>query len=58
MQKSSVNYGTLSPVKFLVRSTEVYPDKVAVVFGGNRRTYSEFYRRLVSQWRSGGDSPG
>lgn len=46
MQESSVNFDTLSPVKFLVRSADVYPEKVAVVYGGIRRTYLEFYQRV------------
>ena len=31
MQKSTVNYDVLTPVKFLLRSAEVYPQKTAVV---------------------------
>ena len=33
MNEPSVNYDVLSPVKFLTRSAEVYPEKVAVIYG-------------------------
>ncbi|MCK5349959.1 MAG: AMP-binding protein, partial [Desulfobacula sp.] len=46
MPEQSVNYDLLSPVKFLNRSAEVYPDKVAVIYGDQRRTYSEFQERV------------
>jgi fatty-acyl-CoA synthase len=46
MQPQSVNYDVLSPVKFLSRSAEVYPDKTAVVYGDRRYTYSEFQNRV------------
>jgi fatty-acyl-CoA synthase len=40
------NYDVLTPVKFLVRSAAVYPDKVAVVHGHRRFTYREFQKRV------------
>jgi fatty-acyl-CoA synthase len=40
------NYDVLSPVKFLVRSAAVFPDKVAVVHGDRRYTYREFEKRV------------
>ncbi len=46
MNESMVNYDVLTPVKFLIRSAEVYPDKVAVVNGETRYTYREFYERV------------
>ena len=46
MNEPSVNYDVLSPVKFLTRSAEVYPEKVAVIYGDTRRTYLEFYERV------------
>ncbi|MFH0729002.1 MAG: long-chain-fatty-acid--CoA ligase [Pseudomonadota bacterium] len=45
MNEPSVNYDVLSPVKFLYRSAQVYPEKVAVVYGNIRRTYLEFQER-------------
>jgi fatty-acyl-CoA synthase len=38
MQKTCVNYDVLSPVKFLIRSAEVYPEKVGVVYDDTRYT--------------------
>ena len=46
MREQLVNYDVLSPVKFLVRSAAVYPEKVAVVYGDTRRTYLQFYERV------------
>ncbi|MCL6515598.1 AMP-binding protein, partial [Alicyclobacillus sp.] len=41
-----VNYDILSPLNFLKRSTDVFPDKVAVVHGDQRFTYKEFNARV------------
>ncbi len=46
MNESRVNYDVQTPVKFLVRSAQVYPDKVAVVHGSARYTYRQFYERV------------
>ncbi|BBO85829.1 acyl-CoA synthetase [Desulfosarcina ovata subsp. sediminis] len=46
MSQPTVNYDILSPVKFIVRSAMVFPDKTAVVYGDIRRTYSEFFERV------------
>ncbi|MBU1168767.1 MAG: acyl--CoA ligase family protein [Proteobacteria bacterium] len=46
MNKSRVNFDVLTPVNFLVRSAQVYPDKVAVVHGEKRYTYREFRDRV------------
>ncbi|MDD2605274.1 MAG: AMP-binding protein, partial [Desulfobacteraceae bacterium] len=46
MPELKVNFDVLSPVKFLIRSAEVYPDKVAVVYGDERYTYRQFYERV------------
>ncbi|HSM73734.1 MAG TPA: AMP-binding protein, partial [Desulfobacterales bacterium] len=46
MAELKVNFDVLSPVKFLVRSAAVYPDKIAVVYGEQRYTYREFYERV------------
>jgi fatty-acyl-CoA synthase len=39
---STVSYTALTPLRFLERSAEVYPDKVAIVHGERRITYREF----------------
>jgi fatty-acyl-CoA synthase len=46
MNESKVNYDVLTPVKFLMRSARVYPDKVAVVHGDSRYTYGQFHKRV------------
>ncbi|MCJ8502033.1 long-chain-fatty-acid--CoA ligase [Desulfatitalea alkaliphila] len=46
MPAPNVHYDVLSPVHFLLRSAMVFPDKVAVVYGDRRRTYSEFLERV------------
>jgi fatty-acyl-CoA synthase len=46
MFQSPVNFDILSPVPFLDRSAEVYPDKVAVCYGTDRYTYAEFRTRV------------
>lgn len=39
------NYAPLSPLTFLERSAQVYPDHVAMIHGDWSYTYSEFYQR-------------
>lgn len=46
MFRASVNQDFLSPISFLNRSANVYPDKTAVVYGENRYTYRQFYSRV------------
>jgi 3-(methylthio)propionyl---CoA ligase len=61
MQRNRANYTALTPVSFLERSAEVYPDKVAVVHGGHNITYREMrtrVRRLASVLRARGVGRG
>ncbi len=46
MTGTTVNFAPLTPVGFLERSAEVYPQKEAVVYGEKRYTYAEFQRRV------------
>jgi acyl-CoA synthetase (AMP-forming)/AMP-acid ligase II len=39
---STVSHAQLTPLRFLERSAEVYPEKVAIVHGARRTTYREF----------------
>ena len=39
---STVSHTPLTPLRFLERSAEVYPDKVAIVHGDRRTTYRDF----------------
>jgi len=48
---NAANYTPLTPVSFLAKAASTYPDRVAVVHGGVRRTWAETYarcRRLAS----------
>ncbi|MGY8963404.1 MAG: acyl-CoA synthetase [Rhodospirillales bacterium] len=45
LDQSSANHEPLSPISFLRRAAEVYPDRVAVVHGPVRYTYAELYQR-------------
>ncbi len=46
MQPSSVNFDVLTPVSFLKRSAEVYPEKTAVIYGDKQFTYAQFQARV------------
>jgi len=49
--KNAANHVSLSPLSFLARTAEVYPDKIALIHGRLRQTWSETYarcRRLAS----------
>jgi fatty-acyl-CoA synthase len=59
--ESAVSTSQLTPLRFLERSAEVFPDKVAIVDGGRRLTYAEFAAhaaRLASALRRAGIGPG
>src|SRR5438132_6774427 len=45
MDRNRANYAPLTPVSFLRRSADVYPDKVAVIHGDRAFTYREFAER-------------
>lgn len=54
LDKNSANYVPLTPLTFIERSAYVYPDRIAVVHGQRRFTWSETYtrcRRLASALR-------
>jgi len=46
MTYPSVNYEVLTPVNFIRRSVEVYPEKTAIVHGAIRFTYAQFNERV------------
>ncbi len=61
MADEIVSHTSLSPIGFLRRTAEVYPDKVAVVDGDRRWTYREFaerVRRAAGALRAAGVRPG
>ncbi|MDP1628452.1 MAG: acyl-CoA synthetase [Parvibaculum sp.] len=45
LDKNPANHQPLSPLSFLKRAAEVYPEKVAVVHGSLRRDYATLYAR-------------
>ncbi|MFO1085810.1 MAG: acyl-CoA synthetase [Reyranellaceae bacterium] len=45
LDKTAANYAPLTPLQFIERSASVYPDRIAVVHGERRQTWSETYRR-------------
>jgi fatty-acyl-CoA synthase len=58
---STVSHSSLTPLRFLERSAEVYPDKVAIVYGDRRTSYRDFARetsRLAHALRASGIGPG
>src|SRR5712691_12081512 len=51
LRPGPANYTALSPIVFLLRAAEIYPERVAAVHGEVRHTYARFYeraRRLAS----------
>src|ERR671924_1260565 len=45
LKPGPANYTPLSPIVFLPRAAEIYPDRIAVVHGATRFTYKEFFQR-------------
>jgi fatty-acyl-CoA synthase len=45
LDKNAANFEALSPLGFLRRSASTYPDKIAVIHGGDTYPYGELYRR-------------
>jgi fatty-acyl-CoA synthase len=45
LDKCPANYQPLTPLSFLQRSAQVYPERVAIIHGRNRVTYAQFYAR-------------
>lgn len=61
LDRNRANYAPLTPVAFLRRSAEVYPDKVAVIHGERAYTYREFEgrcRRLAAMLAARGIGRG
>ncbi|SFD93354.1 AMP-binding protein [Roseivivax sediminis] len=52
LEKSDANYTALTPLSFLSRAADVFPDDTAIVYGRTRRSYAE-YRERCSRLASG-----
>ncbi len=61
LEANPANFEPLSPISFLKRAAQVYPERLAVIHGDQRITYREFYarcRRLASALSRRGIGPG
>jgi len=61
LDKNPANYVPLSPLSFLRRAAEVYPDRPAVIHGKHRQSWRETYlrcRRFASALRRRAVGPG
>ena len=45
LPRNEANHAPLTPLSFLERTAEVYPDRLAVIHGDLRRTWGEVYSR-------------
>jgi fatty-acyl-CoA synthase len=61
LRRRAANYVPLSPLSFLSRAAAIFPEKPAVIHGGERRSYRQFYercRRLADALRRRGIGRG
>ncbi len=59
--QNPANYVPLTPLSFIARAADVYPDRVAVIHGDTRYSWGQVYqrcRRLASALRARGIGPG
>jgi fatty-acyl-CoA synthase len=47
LEKNAANYSPMSPIEFIQRTAEVYPNHTAIIHGKLKRTWSETYKRCV-----------
>jgi fatty-acyl-CoA synthase len=45
LPRNEANFQPLTPLTFLARAAEVYPDTLAIIHGGLKRSYRDFYAR-------------
>ena len=61
LPRTGANFAPISPMSFIERTAEVYPNRLAVVQGGLRRTWGEVYarcRQLASALQRAGVGKG
>lgn len=46
MEKNGANYEPLSPLSFLRRTADIFPDRTAVLYGERQYDWATFYRRV------------
>ena len=57
LPQNEANHAPLTPLSFIERTAEVYPNRLAVIYGDLRRTWSETYarcRQLASSLQKAG----
>lgn len=47
LEKNPANYAPVSPLEFISRTAEVFPDKIAIIHGNLRQTWKETYKRSL-----------
>ena len=47
LNRNSANYQPLTPLSFLERAADVYPEHTAIIHGSISRSYLEFYKRSL-----------
>ncbi|MBT25175.1 MAG: acyl-CoA synthetase, partial [Rhodobacteraceae bacterium] len=47
LEKNAANYVPLTPLSWLNRAKDVFPDLLAVVYGQHRKTYVEYHQRVT-----------
>ena len=45
LDKNDANFTPLSPLSFLIRAAEVYPNRISIIHGKKKFTWSETYKR-------------
>ncbi|QDG75706.1 acyl-CoA synthetase [Labrenzia sp. PHM005] len=45
LEKNDANYAPLSPLSFLARAADVFPERIAIIHGKQRTDYQTFYKR-------------
>ena len=45
LDRNAANFQPLTPLTYLERAAQVFPDRLAIAHGGLRRTYREFHAR-------------
>ncbi|WP_418593537.1 AMP-binding protein [Ponticoccus sp. (in: a-proteobacteria)] len=61
LEKTAANHVPLTPLSFLTRAAQVWPDHPAVVYGPHRKTYAQYIERvtrLASALAAMGVQPG
>lgn len=46
LERNAANYVPLTPLSFLNRAVQIWPDHLAVVYGPHRKTYAEYAERI------------